>query len=309
MFMAQSSVIFPPYLKKGDTIGMVCPAGLMPLEKTSECVRVLNEEWGFKTIVGKTVGTKYHYFSAPDEERLADLQWMLDEDSVKAILFCRGGYGLGRIIEKLDFRKFRKNPKWIIGFSDITILHAHLYAKFKIASLHAPMANAFNNGEYTNEYVQSLFRSLIGKKARYTSSDHPFNQPGEVNGVLVGGNLSLVVHIIGTSSDLRANRKILFLEDVGEYLYHIDRMFYQLKRCGKLDKLAGLIIGGFTDMKDTENPFGKTVEEIIHDLVKEYKFPVCFGFPVSHSKENYALKVGAKYNFKVSPNKVSLEET
>jgi muramoyltetrapeptide carboxypeptidase len=306
--MATSPIIFPPYLKKADTIGMVCPAGQMPMDKTSECVRVLNEEWGFKTILGKTVGTQYHYFSAPDDERLADLQWMLDEGSVKAILFCRGGYGLGRIIDRIDFKKFRKAPKWIIGFSDITILHAHLHTKFKIASLHAPMANAFNNGEYANEYVHSLFKSLTGKKASYVSSDHPFNQPGEVNGILVGGNLSMIAHLIGTSSDLQTNKKILFLEDVGEYLYHIDRIFYQLKRSGKLDKLAGLIIGGFTDMKDTEIPFGKTVEEIIHDLVKEYKFPVCFGFPVSHSKENYALKIGAKYNFKVTRNRVSLRE-
>ncbi len=306
--MANSSIKIPPYLKKGDLIGMVCPAGHMPAEKISECVRVLTEEWGFRTKLGKTVGSKYHYFSGPDDERLMDLQQMLDDDSLKAILFCRGGYGVGRIIEMLDFRKFRKNPKWIIGFSDITILHAHIYTRFGIASLHAPMANAFNNEEYKNEYVQSLRKALTGKKIKYTSSDHPFNHPGEVSGTLVGGNLSLLAHLIGTTSDLRTNRKILFLEDVGEFLYNVDRMFYQLKRSGKLNQLAGMVIGGFTDMKDTENPFGKTVDEIIHDVIKDFRFPVCFAFPVSHEKENYALKVGVKYKLAVSSNKVVLEE-
>src|SRR4030095_12788411 len=287
---------------------MVCVAGYMYSGKISECIRVLNKEWGFVTVVGKTVGSQYNYFSAPDEERLEDLQTMLDDHSIRAILFCRGGYGVGRIIEQLNFKKFRRKPKWLIGFSDITILHAHIHTKYKIATLHGPMANAFNNGEFNNEFVQSLHQALIGKKAKYSSSDHPFNHPGEASGIIVGGNLSLITHIIGTSSDLNTKGKILFLEDIGEYLYHVDRMFYQLKRSGKLNELSGLIIGGFTDMKDTETPFGKTVDEIIHDVVKEYKFPVCFGFPVSHSKENYALKIGVTYKFTVSREQVSLEE-
>lgn len=306
--MAQSSIIIPRYLKRGDTIGMVCPAGYIKVEKTTECIRVLNEVWGFNTTIGKTVGSQYNYFSATDEERLEDLQKMLDDNSIKAILFCRGGYGVGRIIERLDFKEFKRNPKWIIGFSDITILHAHIHTNYKVATLHAPMANAFNNGEFNNEYVQSLRSALTGKKARYSSSDHPFNHPGETRGILVGGNLSLIAHIIGTSSDLHTQKKILFLEDIGEFLYNIDRMFYQLKRSGKLNHLAGLIMGGFTEMKDTDTPFGKSVDEIIHDVVKEYKFPICYGFPVSHARENFALKIGAKYKFVVSRNKVLLEE-
>jgi muramoyltetrapeptide carboxypeptidase len=298
----------PPYIQKGDTIGLVCPAGMMPVEKVSECIRVLNEEWGFTTKVGKTVGSQFHYFSGTDEERLQDFQEMLDDDSVKAVLCARGGYGLSRIIDKVDFTKFKKQPKWIIGFSDVTILHSHIYRNYNIATLHAPMANSFNNGGYKNEYVQSLRSALEGKKLKYQCAVHDFNNRGTAIGELVGGNLALLSHLIGTNSDIKTKGRILFLEDVGEYLYNVDRMLQQLKRSGKLDKLAGLIIGGFTDMKDTETPFGQTVYEIIRNAINEYEYPVCFGFPVSHENENYALKTGVGYKLKVGKNKVILEE-
>ena len=306
--MSRGSIIFPPYLSKGDIVGIVCPAGFMPLDKVGECVRVLNEVWGFRVKVGKTVGTKYNYFSGRDEERLADIQEMLDDDSVKAILCGRGGYGTGRIIDRINFRKFLRQPKWIIGFSDITVLHAHILSRYQIASLHAPMANAFNNDGYLGEYVKSLRKALTGKSGNYSASPHPFNHPGKAKGILLGGNLSLIAHLTGTPSDIETRGRILFLEDVGEYLYNIDRMLYQLKRSGKLKGLAGLVLGGFTECKDTETPFGKTVEEIIHDIVKEYRFPVCYGFPVSHDKENYTLKIGAQYSLSVTRNKVTLRE-
>ena len=298
----------PPYLKKGDLVGIVCPAGFMPVDKVSECIRVLFEVWGLKVKVGKTVGSQYHYFSGTDEERLSDLQEMMDDPSVKAILCGRGGYGTGRIIDKANFRKLSRQPKWIIGFSDITILHSHLLSRYHIASIHGPMANAFNGEGYLNEYVRSLHKALTGKKANYTTSLHPFNQTGKGRGVLTGGNLSLIVHLIGTPSDVDTRGKILFLEDIGEYRYNIDRMFYQLKRSGKLKGLAGLVLGSFSDAKDTEIPFGKTVEEIIRDIVKEYDYPVCYGFPVSHEKENLALKPGLVYELSVSNKKVSLKE-
>jgi muramoyltetrapeptide carboxypeptidase len=298
----------PPYLEKGDVIGIVCPAGAMPVEKASECIRVLNEEWGFQTKVGKTLGTAFNYFSGTDEERLNDFQQMLDDDEVKAILCGRGGYGLGRIIDKIDFKKFKKNPKWIIGFSDITILHCHLYTNYYISSLHAPMAAAFNDMGYINRFVQSLKAALEGKKAKYQCDPHEFNKKGEGIGEVVGGNLSLLAHLIGTESDLKTKGRILFLEDTGEYLYNIDRMMYQLKRSGKLSKLAGLIVGGFTDNKDTERPFGQTAYEIIHEIVREYDYPICFGFPISHEKENYTVKVGVGYKLKVGKSKVVLEE-
>lgn len=298
----------PPYLQQGDTIGLVCPAGFMPVEKISECIRVINEDWGFTTKVGNTVGKQYHYFSGTDDERIDDFQQMLDDDNIKAILCARGGYGLSRIIDKIDFKKFRKSPKWIIGFSDITVLHSHIYSNYSIATLHSPMANAFNEEGYKNKFVQSLRHVLEGKKIKYEVETHEFNKKGEVIGETVGGNLALLAHLVGTASDLKTKGRILFIEDVGEYLYNIDRMLYQLKRSGKLDKLAGLIVGGFTDMKDTERPFGQTVYEIIHDAVAEYNYPVCFDFPVSHGERNYALKVGVGYKLKVGKNKVTLEE-
>ena len=299
--------IIPPYLKQGDTIGLVCPSGYMPEEKYQTCIETLTD-WGFKVITGKTPGHQYHYFAGTDKERCRDLQRMMDDKKINAILCARGGYGMGRIIDDLDFTKFRQRPKWIIGFSDITVLHCHLFSNFKIASLHAPMAAAFNDGEFTNQYIQSLHDALLGKKADYKTEGNIFDQKGEAKGILMGGNLSLLVNAIGTSSDINTRNKILFIEEVGEYIYCVDRMMYQLKRSGKLDNLRGLIIGRFSDMKDTTVPFGETVEKAIKDMVKKYNYPVCFGFPVSHDKENYALKVGVKYHLEVGKNKVLLKE-
>jgi muramoyltetrapeptide carboxypeptidase len=299
----------PPYLKKGDTIGITCPAGYMAKEKAQTCIDTL-QNWGYEVMVGKTLGSNSeNYFSGTDVERLNELQAMLDDDSIKAILCGRGGYGVGRIIDEIDFTKFKRKPKWIIGFSDITVLHCHLYSKLKFASLHAPMASAFNNDGFKNEYVQSLQKALSGKKANYKSPSHSFNKPGIATGELVGGNLALLTNLIGTASDINTKNKILFVEDIGEYIYSIDRMLYQLKRSGKLENVAGLIIGGFTDMKDTERPFGKTVYEAINDIIKDYNFPVCFNFPVSHTKENYALKVGMAYKLSISKKNVTLSET
>jgi muramoyltetrapeptide carboxypeptidase len=298
----------PPYLEKGDTIGIVCPAGYMAAEKVQTCISTL-KEWGYAVKLGKTIGgDSSTYFSGTDEERLADFQQMLDDDEVKAVLCGRGGYGTGRIINKISFKKFRKRPKWIIGYSDITVIHSHLYSNFDISSLHAPMAGAFNGEGYKNEFVLSLKNALEGQAANYSCAVHEFNRNGKGSGELVGGNLALLAHLTGTGSDIETKGRILFIEDVGEYSYNIDRMLYQLKRSGKLYKLAGLVVGGFTDMKDTERPFGKTVHEIIRDIVASYDYPVCFDFPVSHTDRNYALKIGVKYRLKVSKKGARLEE-
>jgi len=299
-------VEIPAYLDRGDTIGVVCPAGYMAMERVQQCLQIL-QAWGFKVKVGKTVGgNSTNYFSGTDKERLTDFQEMLDDDEVKAVLCARGGYGIGRIIEQIKFKKFAKRPKWIIGFSDVTVLHAHIYSNYKIATLHAPMAGAFNEGE--NEFVLSLRSALTGTSAKYQVKPHEFNKIGMASGELVGGNLALLTHICGTSSDIKTKNRILFLEDVGEYLYNVDRMLYQLKRNGKFDKLSGVIIGGFTENKDTDRPFGKTVFEIIHEIFQEFDYPICFGFPVSHGIENYALKIGVEYNLSISSGKVILEE-
>lgn len=303
-----SMIQVPPYLQPGDTIGIVCPAGYLSEDKAITCIDTL-QQWGYQVKVGKTVGgSSATYFSGTDKERLADLQHMLDDNEVKAILFGRGGYGTGRIIETINFKKFKKEPKWLIGFSDITVLHSHIHANYKIATLHSPMVGAFNDGGFNSEYVLSLKSALEGQPAKYGCVPHAFNKEGIAKGQLVGGNLALLAHLTGTSSDINTKGKILFLEDVGEYLYNIDRMFYQLKRSGKLDKLAGLIIGGFTESKDTVRPFGKEVYDIIHDIVKEYDYPICFNFPVSHEAENYALKVGVEHKLHIDDEAVTLEE-
>jgi muramoyltetrapeptide carboxypeptidase len=298
----------PHYLKKGDTIAIVAPAGFMPIEKMQACIETL-DDWGYNVVLGSTThSNSENYFSGTDEERLGDLQQALDDKKVQAILCARGGYGLSRMVDKLNFKKFRKHPKWIIGFSDVTVLHAHLLNRYKTASLHAPMAAAFNDGEAGNPFVRSIRKAIEGEKAAYECPSHDFNKNGSAKGQLVGGNLCLLAHLVGSPSEIKTKDRILFLEDVGEYLYNIDRMLLQLKRAGKLDKLAGLIIGGFTDTKDTERPFGKTVEEIIYEHVKEYDYPICFGFPVSHEKENYALKIGVEYELEVTGEKTTLSE-
>lgn len=281
----------------------------MPLEKVQTCIDSL-QDWGYQVKVGATVGgSSNNYFSGTDEERLSDLQQMLDDKQIKAILCARGGYGTGRIIEQIDFTQFKKHPKWIVGFSDITVLHMHIWSNYSLSSLHAPMAAAFNNGEASNEWVGSLRKALAGEKAVYQCTPHPLNKGGKARGRLVGGNLCLLAHLIGTSSDYKTKGKILFVEDIGEHLYSADRLLYQLKRSGKLSQLAGLVIGGFTDSKDTDRPFGKSAYELIHDVVKEYNYPICFDFPVSHNKENYALKIGVKYSLHVSRDGVVLKES
>ncbi|OQY94696.1 MAG: LD-carboxypeptidase [Sphingobacteriales bacterium UTBCD1] len=298
----------PPYLQKGDMIGLVCPAGYMPLEKVETCIQTL-EEWGYRVRLGASVGgDSDNYFSGTDDERLDDLQKMLNDEEVKAILCARGGYGASRIIDRIRFKKFKEHPKWIIGFSDVTVFHSHIYTRYRISTLHAPMAAAFNDGGAESEYVLSLKNALEGGKLKYQCETNEFNRTGECIGELVGGNLALLAHLTGTDSDIKTKGRILFIEDVGEYLYNVDRMLLQMKRSGKLSKLAGLVVGDFTDMKDTDRPFGKTVYRIIRDAVDEYDYPVCFGFPVSHGKENVALKVGVGYKLKVGKNKVLLEE-
>ena len=301
-------ITIPPYLKKGDTIGIVCPAGYMVAEKAQTCIITLLE-WGYKVKTGKTIGgDSQTYFSGTDEERLNDLQLMLDDDEVQAVLCGRGGYGTGRIIEQISFKRFKKNPKWIIGYSDITVLHSHIYSNYYISTLHSPMAGAFNDDGYKNEYVLSLKNALEGKKTVISVPANEFNRKGDEEGELVGGNLALLAHLTGTASDIKTKGRILFIEDIGEQLYNIDRMMRQLKRAGKLEKLNGLVFGIFADIKDTERPFGTPIQEMLWEIIKEYDYPVCFDFPVSHTDKNYALKVGVVHRLKVSGSKVLLEE-
>lgn len=304
----EKGIIQPPALQSGDLIGITCPAGYMPKEKVNDCVRSLRL-WGYEVLVGHTVGSKSKtYFSGTDEERVSEMQAMLDAPEIKAILCGRGGYGTGRIIDKLDFAAFKKHPKWIIGFSDITVLHLHLNARLRIASLHAPMAAAFQNGGAKNKYVKSLQDLLAGRQTEYIVKPNLLNRRGVAKGEIIGGNLALVAHLAGTKSFPKTAGKILFLEDIDEQLYNIDRMLHQLKRCGALDHLSGLIFGGFSKTKDTERPFGKKLNQLLFDVVASYDYPICFNFPVSHETANYSLKEGGYYELKVDDSSVFLKE-
>jgi muramoyltetrapeptide carboxypeptidase len=304
----KSSIICPPFLKKGDVIGITCPAGYIEKNKVSTSIQTLHE-WGFEVMLGNTVGSNSTtYFSDTDENRLAEMQAMLDAPEIKAILCGRGGYGSSRLLDHLDFSKFKKHPKWIIGFSDITALHGHLLSKLNISSIHGPMASAFIYGKKDPTYIQALRGCLIGRKIKYAHAGHPLNRLGKASGRLVGGNLSLLCHLLGTPSAIDTKDAILFIEDIGEQLYAIDRMLVQWKRAGKFKNLAGLIVGGFTEIKDTERPFGKSIEEMVMEAVSDYDFPVCFGFPISHDHTNLAVKLGIEYSFSVGPKLVQLNE-
>ncbi len=298
----------PAFLQPGDKIGIMCPAGFMPPGRTDACVRALGD-WGFEAVLGETVRSQSdNYFSGSDAERAADLQRLLDDDSIRAILFGRGGYGMTRILDQLDFKSFLKQPKWIAGYSDITVILAHLYSVYGIASLHSPMAGAFADTTELDPYLCSVQDRFVGKPMYYHVDGHSMNRAGEATGPLIGGNLALFTHLIGTRSFPDTTGSIIFLEDVGEQLYNIDRMLRQLKRGGHFERISGLIFGGFTECKDTERPFGQTISEILLGVIAEYDFPVCFDFPVSHTARNYALKYGAVCRLTVERGSVQLKE-
>jgi muramoyltetrapeptide carboxypeptidase len=297
----------PPYLKPGDTIGITCPAGAVSLPDIEDMIKQL-VDWGFRVIVGQTVGTSYFKFSATDQERISDLQQMLDDDSIHAILFGRGGYGAVRIIDQLDFTHFVKHPKWLLGYSDITCFHSHIHTQFQIATIHAHMCGGYRLADYDFDSTWSIFNVLMGKKITYQIELHRMNRIGEASGILIGGNLALLSDLIGTPSDIETDGKILFIEDIGEYKYNIDRMMWQLYRAGKLSHLSGLLIGGFTDSLDNETPFGMSEYDIVWEKIKEFDYPVCFDFPVGHQARNLALKCGVEYQLNVSNEGVEMNE-
>ena len=295
-------MIIPKKLKIGDKIGIVSTARKISLEELSPAIKSL-ESWGLKVVFGSNLFEEYNQFSGTIEQRTADLQSMIDNDAIKAILCARGGYGTVQIIDKIDFSSLKKNPKWIIGYSDVTVLHSHLN-NLGSASLHATMPINFQNN--STESLQSLKNSLLGKSNRIECKSHVFNCLGQVDAEIVGGNLSILYSLLGSISDIDTEGKILFIEDLDEYLYHIDRMMMNLKRNGKLAKLNGLIVGGMNDMTDNEIPFGKLVEEIILENTKQYDYPICFGFPAGHINDNRCIKLGVKSVLKITENGVSL---
>jgi muramoyltetrapeptide carboxypeptidase len=305
--------VIPPYLKRGDTIGITSSAGYISLEDIQPALLRIGE-WGLKVSIGTTIGKRDFTFGGTDEERLTDLQQMLDDPHIRAIMFARGGYGTVRLVDKLNFKKCLQYPKWLIGFSDITVIHNHISRQYGLASIHSKMCNSFPSDWSLAEPVQietidSIRRCLAGEKMSYNAIPNPHNKTGTAKGVLVGGNLKTIESLAGSASDLVTKNKILFVEDTGEYLYSIDRMFWNLKRTGKLASLKGLVVGGFKIKKDDEGEeFGKILEEIVLEKVSGYNYPVCFDFPVGHQKNNYALKCGMWHRLDVSSAITTLQE-
>lgn len=309
-----ASGTIPPYLKPGDSIGITSPAGYITLADIQPAVQLL-QSWGFNVKIGATIGKRDFTFGGTDEERTADFQAMLDDHSIKAIMCARGGYGAVRIIDKLNFTKFKMKPKWIIGFSDITVIHSHLSYNYGIASIHSKMCNSFPDDWSKAEPVQiasilSIKDALSGVPMKYTTTPNDKNKTGIAAGKLLGGNLKTLESLAGSKSDISTAGKLLFVEDTGEYLYSIDRMFWGLKRTGKLANLKGLIVGGFK-IKPDDSPdeaFGKSLYDIVLEKVENYQYPVCFDFPVGHQKNNFALKCGIEHRLNVAKDAVTLEE-
>ncbi|MFZ9146464.1 MAG: S66 peptidase family protein [Sediminibacterium sp.] len=299
-------MIQPSHLKQGDLIGMVCPAGAIPIERVQTCVQTL-EAWGYKVAIGKTVGGKHYTFSGTDAQRAEDLQIMLDNPEVKAIICARGGYGLSKIIDQINFTKFIAQPKWVIGFSDITVLHAAIH-QLGIASIHGPMAAAFNKGVEGEPYIQSIKDVLEGRPTHFEVGPHDSNQIGVATAPLVGGNLCLIAHLIGSKYSLDTKDKILFLEDTTEHHYNLDRMLIQLKNAGLLSNIKGLIVGGFTSLKDEWTDIGQDIVSMVQSYVTDKTIPIAFDFPISHELPNYAVKEGVEYYFEVTEKGVLLKE-
>ena len=281
----------PPYLNKGDKIVILSTARKISKEEIQTAVDEINS-WGLNVVFGANLHEEDHQFSGTKAQRIVDFQTALDDKSVKAILCARGGYGTVQLIDELDFTQFCESPKWVIGYSDVTVLHNHINQNYNVQTLHATMPINFPTN--TKESIQSLKKVLFDEKIQQVFPSSKLNINGKAAGELVGGNLSIIYSLTGTLSQINTKGKILFIEDLDEYIYHIDRMMMNLKRAGMLSDLAGLIVGGMSDMNDNAIPYGKNAKEIILDAVKEYNYPVCFDFPAGHLDDNRALVFGSK---------------
>lgn len=290
-------MITPPSLTPGNTIGLVSPAKKIARPVIENAVQIV-QQLGYRVAFGRHLLAGENYLAGNDEQRAADFQQMLDDPDIGMILCSRGGYGSARIIDRLDFSLFKKNPKWIAGYSDITVLHAHL-VNLGFESLHCAMPLDFPENGMASEPVKRLFEVAAGKSFTYKFEKSRHNRMGNAEGVLAGGNLSVFSGLTGSVSDINTKGKILFLEDVGEDLYRIDRMMVSLKRAGKLNDLSGLLLGGFTGINPGSPKFDFTVEEIIMDAVSQFDYPVAFGFPAGHFAENYPLVMGRKMRMQV----------
>ena len=287
----------PAYLKKGDKVVIVSTARKVSREEMQPAIEEFHD-WGLEVVLGENLFNEDHQFSGTTAQRTADLQKALDDPAIKAVFCARGGYGTVKIIDALDFSVFIQHPKWIVGFSDVTVLHDHIHQNYHIQTIHATMP--INFATTARESLSSLKSALFGEPLSYEWDTSFLNRNGEASGLLIGGNLSIIYSLTGTNSQIDTEGKILFIEDLDEYLYHIDRMMMNLKRSGMLSKLAGLIVGGMSDMNDNAIPYGKSAHEIIKKTVEEYNYPVCFDFDAGHVHTNLALIFGAKIKLTVA---------
>lgn len=303
LIKAQNTITMPEYLQKGDTVGILATARKIDILSLQPGIKLL-ESWGLKVVIGKTIGKEDHQLAGPDWQRATDFQEMLDDPAIKAIWAAKGGYGTVRIVDRINFTNFKKKPKWIVGFSDVTVLHSHIN-NMNIGTLHAVMAASAKTA--TPEAIETLRKALFGEQLEYHIPKHAFNKTGKAKGELVGGNLSVLYSIQGSPSAVDIKGKILFLEDLDEYLYHIDRMMMNLKRNGSLDGVKGIIIGGMTSMNDNDIPWGKDALQIIQDIVKDLKIPMAYNFPAGHIKDNRALIFGRTVTLDVNDNETILK--
>ena len=293
-FYSQTKMITPPYLKKGDTIAIVATARKNIDDNLKFATDLLNS-WGLNVKIGSTIGLDLNQLAGTDEQRAADFQTQMDNKNIKAIWCVRGGYGTVRILDLLDFTPFKQSPKWIIGFSDVTVLHNHLNT-MGYKSIHGIMPVS---SKASLNAIETLRKSLFGEKLQYQIPTHAMNRMGKASGELVGGNLSILYSLMGSKSAINCDNKILFLEDLDEYLYHIDRMMINLQRNGCLESIKGIIVGSMTKMKDNDIPWGKDALQIIEDVTKKYNIPILYNFPAGHIQDNCALIMGNKVTIEI----------
>jgi muramoyltetrapeptide carboxypeptidase len=293
----------PQALKIGDKVSIISTARKISLEEVQPAINLLTD-WGLEVVLGENLFAEDHQFAGTKVQRLSDLQQALNNDEIKAVFCARGGYGTVQLIDQIDFSHLKKQPKWIVGYSDVTVMHNHINQNFELATLHATMPINFSTN--TPEALQSLKDALFCNTLNYQCAYHSYNRIGEAKGELVGGNLSILYSLTGTVSQINTEGKILFLEDLDEYLYHIDRMMQNLNRAGMLHGLKGLLIGGMTDMNDNTIPYGHTAIDIIKNIVAEYDYPVAFGFPAGHLADNRTLIMGGKATLSIDENKTLL---
>lgn len=290
----------PPFLQAGDKVALVSPAGAIEAEYIRDAVEILRG-WSLNPVTGTHVCERHGYFAGSDEQRMEDMQWALDDEDIRAIFCTRGGYGCMRIVERLDYSAFQGSPKWLVGFSDITVFHSKLNT-LGIESLHAPMPKSFKTTH--PDSMRRLQEFLFGEISAYRIPPHPFNKEGLIKAELTGGNLTLLHCLRSTPLECKRQSPILFIEDVGENLYAIDRMLQSLKLSEKFERLQGLIVGHFSEMKGLN--FGKNADEIIRDLLEEYNYPVSFGFPAGHAELNFPLIMGATVEMEITAQGTTL---